>query len=166
MPGPTSAGSDFSSVLAAAQKRPDADDKGHDLSDGFPFNPPSTSSIISSSEDDPKAITGVVKYDARVHRRVFTIWRDWNACSRCKDDIANNVIALPPVGEYECPHHMREEYERIINETLAGRLIMGGEQEIVQPRDGTILISLRWYEPTLSKKQKRALVKEKALAQP
>lgn len=159
-------GSDFASVLSAAQQRPTGDDNGRELVDGFPFQPPSTHSVVTTADDDPNAVPGVVRYNAKVHRKVFTIWRDWTNCSRCKDGIATGQIVLPPVGEYECEHNQKAEYEEVVNEILAGRLILGSEEEIVQQRDGSVLVSLRWFSKILSKKEKRALAKDRALSGP
>lgn len=144
-------GHDFASVLNSAAKTPDDfEGLGKDLPDGFPF-PAGNSRIIDS---DDEGIPGIAAFDFKIHRRVFTIFHPWENCARCGQDIASNTVSLPAAGDYECPHTAREEYEEITNEILAGKLIFGSEQEVVQ-KDGTIVISLRWYERIPSKKKKR-----------
>jgi hypothetical protein len=155
-------GIDFATALAKSQERPQAEQQGRDLPEAFPFNPPADHKMVDTTDDDPLAITGAIKYRYKIHRKVFTIYRPWEGCSRCKDDIANTVVTLPDVGDYECPHITRSDYEKIADDILAGRLVMGAEQEVVQ-RDGTIVVSLRWYEPILNKKQLRERAKRMAI---
>ena len=155
-------GNDFATVLAKAQERPGAETAGRDLPDAFPFAPPADHKIVDTTDADPKAIPGTVKYSYKIHRRVFMIWRPWESCTRCKDDIANQRVSIPDVGDYECAHNNKTEYENTQNDILAGRLLYGSEQEVVQ-RDGSIVISLRWYEPVLSKRQIRERAKMNAI---
>jgi hypothetical protein len=156
-------GNDFSSVLAKAQELPFSEQHGRDLADGFPFAPAPHHKVVDTNDADPRAIPGVVKYSAKIHRRVFTIYRPWDSCSRCKDDVANNKVAIPDAGDYDCPHNNKDDYEKVINDILAGRLMMGSEQEVVQ-RDGTIVISLRWYERIPNKTERRQMMKAAAIA--
>jgi hypothetical protein len=156
-------GNDFASVLSRAQEIPTPDQAGRDLPDSFPFNPPNHHHVVEGGSPDPRALEGVTSYPFRIHRRVFTLWRPWSICSRCKQDLASGQVVLPSVGDYECPHNDRDAYERIGNDILAGRLLMGSEQEVAQ-RDGTIVISLRWYEPVPTKKAIREAAKARALA--
>ena len=163
MPTPSNTGSDFARALSAAQERPESDINGREPSSGFPPYSANPRNIVDLDKD-PGAIDGVTRYSAKVHRKVYTIWKDWRGCSQCKDAIAGNAISLPDVGTYECPHTNCGEYEGVMNEILAGRLVLGSEQETVLARDGTVLVSLRWFSRILSKKEKRILAKEKALA--
>jgi hypothetical protein len=150
-------GSDFAAVLGQAQQIPSGTE-GAELPDGFPFQARGHHRVIS--EKDGEGISGVAAYDFKVFRRVFLIHRPWESCDRCRDAIANGVVALPDVGDYECPHTALKDYQLIVNQTLEGKLLHGGEQEIVN-KDGSVAVSLRWYESTLNKKRLQRMQKEK-----
>lgn len=156
-------GSDFASIIARANEMPAQQQHGRDLPDSFPFSPHAEHKVVDTTDEDPKAVPGAVKYPFKIHRRVFTIYRPWESCGRCKDDIGAQKTVLPDVGDYECPHNNKSEYENVQNEILQARLVQGSEQEVVL-RDGTIVISLRWYERLATKKDRRAMMKARALA--
>lgn len=144
------AGLDFAAVLNAASRPPEpGSEKGKDLPDGFPLPTGDGHRFVETSED---GIPGVVAYDFKIHRRVFTIYRPWDGCVRCGAAIAAGEERLPDEGDYECPHVTKTEYEEVVNEILAGKLIFGSEQEIPQ-KDGSIVVSLRWYERFPRKKK-------------
>lgn len=128
-----------------------ASDFGKDLPDGFPLNADPTHRVVDTTE---QGIPGVVAYDYKVHRKVFTIFRPWESCSRCTGDIAMGKAVVPEEGDYSCPHNTLVEYEQIVNDVLAGKLVFGSEQENTL-KDGTILVSMRWYEK-IPKKKKEA----------
>jgi len=152
MPPPKpDAGSDFASILNSAMRTPDGFEAlGKDLPDGFPMGPGEQHRVVDTENE---GIPGVTAYDFKIHRKVFTIFRPWEGCSRCGQDLASGAASLPDSGDYECPHTALDEYQTIVNEILAGKMIFGSEQEITQ-KDGTVLVSLRWYEKIPSKKKK------------
>lgn len=150
-------GHDFAAVIAEAQRLPEAEEHGRDLPDGFPFRANPAHRVVN--ELDPDAIPGVVAYDFKLHRQVFTIYRSWEGCSRCMNAIASQQAVVPQEkGDYTCPHNNKQEYETICNQILEGKLIFGSEQEVVQ-KDGTIVVSLRWYEKKYDHKKARAAAK-------
>jgi hypothetical protein len=151
MPLKQDAGSDFASILNSAMQTPEGfEGKGFDLPDGFPLPRQDTHRTVDTGEE---GIPGVTAFDFKIHRRVFTIFRPWNDCARCGQDIGSGAASLPEEGDYECPHTALGEYEEIVNQILAGKLIFGSEQEITQ-KDGSVLVSLRWYEKSPLKKKK------------
>jgi hypothetical protein len=152
MPPPKSdAGSDFASVLNAAMQIPEGfETKGTDLPDGFPLPRQGSHRTVDTTDE---GIPGVTAFDFKIHRKVFTIFRPWDNCARCGQDIAGGAVTLPDSGDHECPHTALDEYETIVNDILAGKMIFGSEQEITQ-KDGSVLVSLRWYEKIPSKKKK------------
>jgi hypothetical protein len=151
MPLKAEVGSDFASVLSAAMQGPsEPDERGRDLPDGFPLPFNDKHRVIDTEAD---GIAGVTAYDFKIHRKVFTIFRPWESCSRCGNDFASGAANLPDTGDYECPHVTRPEYEETINAILAGKMLFGSEQEIPQ-KDGSVIISLRWYEKIPTKKKK------------
>jgi len=151
MPLKADAGTDFASILNSAMQTPEGfDGKGTDLPDGFPLPRTEGHRTVDSSED---GVPGVTAFDFKIHRRVFTIFRPWDNCSRCGQDLATKGTALPDSGDYDCPHTNLEEYEEVVNSCLDGKMLFGSEQEITQ-KDGSVCISLRWYEKTPAKKKK------------
>jgi hypothetical protein len=151
MPLKQDAGSDFASILNSAMQTPGGfETKGMDLPDGFPLPQQDSHRTVDTSAE---GIPGVTAYDFKVHRRVFTIFRPWDGCARCGQDIAASTTSLPEDGDYDCPHTALVEYEDIVNDILAGKMIFGSEQEITQ-KDGSVLVSLRWYEKIATKKKK------------
>lgn len=157
MPPPVSSGLDFISALNAASQAPHQGGEGRDLPDGFPVPQMQGHRIIDSTKEE--GIEGVSAYDYASHRRVFLIYRPWNACPRCSDDLATQKVSLPDDGDITCPHTSLREYKETKDRALAGQLIWGAEQETTQ-RDGTIVVSAVWYESKINHKRKRALEKQ------
>jgi len=148
-PGKPDAGSDFASVLSKATSLPSLEELGKDLPDGFPLGAGKHHRIVEEGEGIP----GVVAYDYFIHRKGFVIYRPWDNCSRCTGALASGAVSLPDEGDISCPHTAISEYKRVVDEILSGKLIFGSEQELVQ-KDGSIVISLRWYEAKASAKKK------------
>jgi hypothetical protein len=130
---------DFISVFGQA---PEA----YDFSGPFAPSQPS-GSVNLADDDDPDRIPTAPKYKFKWYRRVFLIYRPWHYCDRCRDAIANGTLVLPAEGDHECPHTMREEYHDLMNKILEGKLLLGAEAEITN-KDGSVAVSVRWYEPT------------------
>jgi hypothetical protein len=147
-------GLDFASLLTQAMTLPEPPGGGREFPDGFPL-PASNQGhrVIESSDAD--GIPGLVDYQYVIQRRVFLIFRPWERCQRCADDIASSAVTLPSDSDYECPHTNLKEYKTICDAILAGTLLYGSEQESFQ-KDGTVLISLRWYEKRPKPKKKQA----------
>lgn len=145
-------GSDFASVLNAAMRSPEPfSEAGRDLPDGFPLPPNEMHRVVDTNE---QGIPGLVAFDFKVHRKVFTIFRPWENCARCTADMASGLAAPPTDGDYACPHVNLGEYEAVVNDVLSGKLLFGSEQEIPQ-KDGSVLVSLRWYEKIAKKKKQQ-----------
>jgi hypothetical protein len=153
MPLKAEAGSDFASILNSAMRTPEGfESLGKDLPDGFPLPAEDSHRMVDT---DKEGIPGVTAFDFKIHRKVFVIFRPWDGCARCGQDIASGKESLPEVGDHTCPHTALEEYEEIVNQILAGKMIFGSEQEITQ-KDGSVLVSLRWYEKNAKKRSRTA----------
>jgi len=151
MPVKPDAGSDFAAILnAAAQVPSSVENLGKDLPDGFPLSMGENHRMV---ETEGEGIMGMAAFDFKVHRKVFVIYRPPETCARCGNAMALGTVSLPDEGDYECPHVSQTDYEEVVNEMLAGKLIFGSEQEITQ-KDGSVAVSLRWYEKIPSKKKK------------
>jgi hypothetical protein len=152
MPAPTANTEGFAALLGKALQTPElASDVGKDLPDGFPL-PVAAHHRVVDTTNDPGAIEGAVAYDFTCRRDVFLIFRPYDGCNRCSHDIAQNVVQIPQTGDYTCPHTRLSEYEAVLNRTLAGEYLFGSENEVVQ-KDGSILISLKWFEKKISKRK-------------
>ena len=158
MPGPTEAGSDFASVISSSQLRPDeVNNKGTELPDGFPLRAAPHHRVVDDVAE-PDRIDGVTAYDFKLHREVFTLFRPWEKCKRCESEIKVGTVIMPLVGDYVCPHTRKLEYEKISDDILDGKFLFGSEQETSSP-DGTVYISLRWYEKKFSKQRARNAIR-------
>ena len=154
MPGPNAPADSFAALLGKAQQLPDlSSDAGKDLPDGFPASLSPHHRVVDTT-NDPGGIEGLVAYDFTCRRDVFMIFRPYDSCNRCAHDIAQNVVQIPATGDYTCPHTRLAEYEAVINRSLAGEYLHGSENEVVQ-KDGSILISLKWFEKKVNNKKKR-----------
>jgi len=152
MPGPTDTGFDFAAMLGAAMKTPDLlAEVGKDLPDGFPLPTNDFHKVVTTEEE---GIVGLLAYDFKVHREVYTTFRPWEECSRCGEAFAAGRETVPSVGDYTCPHVTKDAYEAVVNDILSGKLMAGSEQEIVQ-KDGVVRISLKWYEKLQARKKKQ-----------
>lgn len=102
-----------------------------------PARPPSEEPVVNN-------LTGLLAWDFRVRRRVFTLFRpDCFRCAKEAEAAAGTDAPLDP--DRECPHNDIKVYEEIINATLSGETVFGSETETVQ-KDGTVIISVKWYE--------------------
>jgi hypothetical protein len=156
MPAPNPNGDSFAAILGKAQQLPDlASDAGKDLPDGFPGAPAAHHRVVDTT-NDPAAIEGLIAYDFTCRRDVFLIFRPYDNCNRCAHAIAQGQAQIPQTGDYTCPHTRLAEYEAIVNRTLAGECLHGSENEVVQ-KDGSILISLKWFEKKLRKQKKKRM---------
>lgn len=152
-------GLDFASLLTQAMTPPEPPGSGREFPDGFPL-PHSGPGHRVIESTDATGIPGLIDYQYVIQRRVFLIFRPWERCQRCADDIASSAVALPSDCDYECPHTNLKEYKTICDQILAGTLLYGSEQESFQ-KDGTVLISLRWYEKRPKPKKKTAQAGQK-----
>lgn len=128
-----------------------ASEAGVDLSDGFPLPVAAHHRVVDATKD-PTAIEGLIAYDFTCRRDVFLIFRPYDTCNRCAHNIAQHTVTIPATGDYTCPHTRLAEYEAVMNRSLAGEYLHGSENEVVQ-KDGSILISLKWFEKKISKRK-------------
>jgi len=107
--------------------------------------PPSKKVRIMSSEvsEDKVAVEIAMTH----HTKVFTVWRPWEECSRCKKDMAGDdpVVTLPEEGDYNCPHTNALEYKNVVDMCLRGEGVVAGK-EMFYLQDGTRCVHLEWME--------------------
>lgn len=145
---------DFASLLGKASTPPDTQSgAGRDLPDGFPL-PVQPHHRVVDADKDPNGIEGLIKYDFTGFRAVYLIYRPWEHCTRCKDDIGNSVVTLPTDSDYTCPHTDLVKYQQVLNRGLSGEYLLGPENEVIQ-KDGSIVISLKFFEKRLNPKKKK-----------
>lgn len=157
-PPASSSGLDFINALSAASTTPNQGGDGKDLPDGFPMPTVQGHRVIDSSKEE--GVEGASAYDYTSHRRVFVIYRPWKDCNRCAQNIVSQKLTLPDdEGDITCAHTQVKEYKDVMDKGLAGQLILGSEQETTQ-RDGTIVVSVKWYEAKINYKKQRAIKKK------
>lgn len=77
------------------------------------------------------------------HSKVFVLWRPWTQCHRCLKKIEHGEFELPDIGDHECPHTMREDYESLLDEGLRGDVLFQ-TQEYFTLHDGTRCCHAVW----------------------
>lgn len=141
--------SDFADVLNKASTPPaPKGGEGRDFPDGFPSLDSNAYRVVDTSQE-PEGINGIIAYDFKVRRRVFVIYRPWQDCARCTEQVAAGVLLVPDdEGDLECPHTHVKEYQKVVNSILDGKLVQGGNEQETVNRDGSVMVSLKWLEPT------------------
>jgi len=79
------------------------------------------------------------------HTKVYTLWRDWATCPRCKDAVKSGAISLPEVGDYECPHTQVIEFKEVLDKCLKGKYGLY-KQEFFTLKTGVRCAHLTWLE--------------------
>lgn len=143
-------GNDFASIFSSAFSSPDTERKEGEFASAFSSKARGFSAV---GPGEAGKIQGATKYDFKVKRRVFLVYRPWERCQRCLDDVASGAVAPPAQGDIDCPHNELSSYEEVVNRILDGSFLFGSESEIAN-KDGTVAVSLRWYEPTARPKKK------------
>lgn len=157
-PSKTLPGNDFVDALNASVQSPLQGGEGKDLPDGFPMPQVAGHRVIDASKEE--GIDGASAYDYTPYHRVFLIYRPWGACNRCANQLANGAVSLPDdEGDITCPHTQLKELNEIRAKGLSGQLLLGSAQESVL-RDGSIIVSMQWYEAKINYKRQRALKKK------
>ena len=152
MSGPKSdKGLDFASILTQAMTPPEPPSGGREFPDGFPFASPQNYRVVETKDSD--GIPGLVDYEFKAHRKVFLTFRPWERCQRCSNDLASEKTALPDDGDYTCPHTALKEYEALMERLLSAKDLYDSEKEYAQ-KDGTILVSVKWYTRVQKTKNK------------
>lgn len=144
-------GNDFASIFSSAFQTPEAAGKELEFASAVPSAGRGFSSVGAG---EAGKIAGATKYDFRVKRRVFLVYRPWERCQRCLDDVASGAVTPPAQGDLDCPHNELAAYEDVVNKILAGAYLFGSESEIAN-KDGTVAVSLRWYEPVQRPKKRK-----------
>lgn len=128
------------------------------LFEGEPKPPPVMSSEVS---EDKISIEAAM----RQFSKVFVIWRDWEECSRCSNDMEgdNPKVVLPDEGDYTCPHVNRREYKEIVDKCLSGDGVIT-LKESFNLQNGNRCVHLEWMEAdaeAMRKIKRRAEEKKK-----
>lgn len=156
-------GGSFAQILAAAQSKPPSPDgDGKDLSDGFPLPVAEHHRVVDTSKDPAaRGVNGLIAYDFETVTVGFTVFRPWEACERCREDIANMRVTLPSVGDYSCPHTNSKEYDAVVNKILAAEYLgqVPKNPTTVLP-NGTHITVLTYYVPKFNPKKARKLSKD------
>lgn len=78
--------------------------------------------------------------------KVFTVWRLWENCPRCAQDISSARVTLGE-GEYVCPHTDLVEYSQMVNSSLRGDLVITSREFINIGTVGIRTVHAEWLIP-------------------
>lgn len=81
----------------------------------------------------------------RVFSKVFVIWRPWETCKRCIQELDDENLQLPSNGDYTCPHVNSVEYKDTIDRCLRGEGIIS-TKEAFNLKNGTRCVHVEWME--------------------
>jgi hypothetical protein len=109
------------------------------------FDKPAKTPPITSSE----VPEGKVAIEVAMNQftKVFTLWRPWEDCTRCRRDMSGDEpkVVLPEEGDYTCPHVGISEYKRIIDRCLSGAGVISIKEMFNLP-NGARCVHLEWME--------------------
>ena len=92
---------------------------------------------------------GAVQLAYRSFSKVFILWRPWQTCTRCQDEISdaeNTDAALPSSGDYTCPHVQVADFKAIRDRILAGEAVRERE-DFFSLADESRCVHILWLEP-------------------
>ncbi len=100
--------------------------------------------IMSSEVPEGKAS---IEIAMRHFTKVFTLWRPWEDCRRCKNAMEGDdpLVVLPDEGDYTCPHVQTAEYKAIVDRCLSGAATMAVKEMFNLPM-GARCVHLEWME--------------------
>lgn len=99
--------------------------------------------------------------------RTFVLWRPWAKCQRCKAMLDDEVITLPEVGDWTCPHVQVVDYKEIKDKALRGDGLKEFEEHF-QLHDGTRCVQFSWLEtdPEFLREMQKKAAEEKERVYP
>ena len=78
------------------------------------------------------------------HSRVFVLWRPYEACPRCSNDINSGDVQIPENGDYACPHNDNHEYEQIVNICLSGKALLQKQEFFNRRENDARCVHIMW----------------------
>jgi hypothetical protein len=95
----------------------------------------------------PRARTGKMTIDLNCvsFSKVFTLWRPWQSCDRCRLAIAEEKVTLPEKGEYLCPHVQEDEYKAVKDTCLRGEAVLQKEDFFNIRSDDSRCVHILWW---------------------
>lgn len=134
--------------------------------------PPRASSFVHPLLGNRANLQGV----GRVHVDTFVVFRRWESCKQCKDDVLGPfldeeegdfeeeggyprrpkrgppTVELPPDTYYPCPHVQKREYEALVERIQRDNLDYVPPVQTVM-KDGSVQITLQWTERPVVQKE-------------
>ena len=92
--------------------------------------------------------------------KVFVLWRPYEMCSRCSNDINTGEVQIPIEGDYTCPHNDNPEYEKVVNLCLSGKGLLQKQEFFNRRENDARCVHIMWmiadpaHVAELEKKQK------------
>ncbi len=146
MPNNTS-GFNFAELVQASRDIPEMSQGSPGVSHELPPSiKPARKNTTYVNPNIPEGQLGVELFVTH-HSRVFTIWRPWETCDRCKNLLETGHMDLSPTtGDWECPHTQRDEYKAVMDRGLKGHYAIS-LKEVFTLMNGVRCVHVEWLEP-------------------
>jgi len=101
--------------------------------------------------------------------RVFVLWRPYEMCPRCSNELNAGEVQIPLEGDYNCPHNDNAEYEKVVNLCLSGKGLLQKQEFFNRRENDARCVHIMWmiadpaHVEELEKKRKE---KEKSVVYP
>lgn len=95
------------------------------------------------------------------HTKTFTVFRPWENCGRCLSNLEAGEIIIPDDEDHTCPHTNLVEYERLMNQSVAGKHIVLLREAYSEQDKGTQYVRVEWAEPNELEMQRMEREKKK-----
>jgi predicted P-loop ATPase/GTPase len=76
--------------------------------------------------------------------RVFVIWKPYDMCPRCSNDINSGEVLIPSEGDYTCPHNENAEYEKVVNLCLSGKALLQKQEFFNRRESDARCVHIMW----------------------
>ena len=155
---------DFKKLIVEARTPPEIPETTQGSAVELPklFEEPSKTPPIMSTEVSKDKVSIEVAMEQQT--RVFTLWRPWEECTRCRNDMDGTPpkVILPDEGEYMCPHVQLEVYKNTIDMCLRGDAVLTNKEYFNLP-NGTRCVHIEWMvaDPVAMRKLKQNLEEKK-----
>lgn len=140
-------GFDFKRLVAEARTPMDESQSSQGTAVELPklFDTPAKTPPVMSSEVPEDKVS--IEAAMRQFTKVFTLWRDWEECKRCSNDMEgdNPKVVLPDEGDYTCPHVQIKEYKETVDSCLGGNGVITIKESFNLP-NGNRCVHLEWME--------------------
>jgi hypothetical protein len=76
--------------------------------------------------------------------KVFVLWRPYEACPRCSNELNAGETQIPVEGDYTCPHNDNAAYETVVNLCLSGKALMQKQEFFNRRENDARCVHIMW----------------------